>query len=318
MFLVNFNKRNTYGLIILTVILFLVSACGSDNSTKLSVGNGVTGVTKDLLIQYFTNDLGFQFGKEDTDPKGNQSKLGTLGKIDSPQFVNFQVIYHENTIKKTVMTVLLNGDNSVNNRNLIYISKLIEKVLPDIQNRDKLVKQGITEALQKNRFTINVNSKILDFSYVKDAGGVKGDNAIIFRYDTEAKPESEPSPSSQKIDVTFSVNPKIAAGSVQITGTTNLPNGTELLFTLSNGKNYSSQTKTKVSNGTFSTESFSQNGGPLEHGAYNVIISTPYTFVQEESIQKALGMRGEMLTGQYVHSEPSGNMVTYKMMLNVK
>jgi len=43
----------------------------------------------------------------------------------------------------------------------------------------------------------------------------------------------------------------------------------------------------------------------------------PYAFAQSETVQKIIGKRGELLTGQYVHSESGGNLVTYERSINI-
>lgn len=308
------SKKKFLGLAILAVMIFAVGSCIFGTGGP-STPSATSGLAKDALVQYFSHELGFKFGGEGKG-KGDTSVYGELGKADSSQYVTLEVIYKGNAVKATVMGVWLNGDNSVGNRDLVYITKLIGKILPDIKNPDEVVKQGVSEALGKNRAVINASGKILEFSYVKDAGGVEGENAIIFGYDTTAKPEDLPV--GGKIDVTFSVEPKITAGHVQITGTTNLPDKTDLMISLSNASGYLAQSKARVSGGKFASQSFSKGGGPLDKGTYNVTISTPYVIVQDEAVQKALGKHGELFSGQYVHSEASGNIVTYKTAIEMK
>jgi len=148
-----------------------------------------------------------------------------LGNTHDGQYIVLNVICNSNIIKEVVMTVWLNRNNSANNKDLVYISKLLEKIAPDLKNRNQLIKEGVIEALTKNWATLNVGEKELSFSYIKDAGGVKRDNAIIFGYNLTAIPKSLSS--GQKIDVNFTVEPKRLDGRIQLVGKTNLPDGTD-------------------------------------------------------------------------------------------
>jgi len=41
------------------------------------------------------------------------------------------------------MTVWLNRNNSANNKDLVYISKLFEKIAPDLKNRNQLSRKAL-------------------------------------------------------------------------------------------------------------------------------------------------------------------------------
>ena len=172
---------------VLLILLGIIIACIYVISSTGGNSDSSTEINSNALIQYFSKDLGFKFDKENKNDKGEQTILGELGKPNSKQFVNIEVTHSNNKVKGVVLTVLLNGDNSVINPDLAYISKLIKKILPDTINSDEVVKQGISEAIKNNKSLINSNGRELEFMYIKNAGGVEGDNAVIFRYDTTKK-----------------------------------------------------------------------------------------------------------------------------------
>lgn len=118
-----------------------------------------------------------------------------------------------------------------------------------------------------------------------------------------------------KIEVAFEIEPRISDGQVQILGTTNLPEGTDLVIVLSNS-DYRSESKIKVSNGSFTSKRFGIDGKPLGIGAYSVEISMSSALMQDEDIQKRIGKHGEMLTGPYV-SKKSGNLIKYEKSIEI-
>jgi len=86
-----------------------------------------------------------------------------------------------------------------------------------------------------------------------------------------------------------------------ITGTTNLPNGIELLVTL-RGKesNYFAQDKTIVENGHFQVGPFSLQGTPLNEGAYLVETTMPLAELQPRQTWSIIGASGKNLQGPLV------------------
>jgi hypothetical protein len=119
--------------------------------------------------------------------------------------------------------------------------------------------------------------------------------------------------SKNKIDVVFGIDSTQKDGQLQVMGTTNLPDGTDLVLVLSN-ESYSSESKVKVTDGSFSKQ-FSMDNKRLEVGLYNLHISVSAA-MQDEAIQKRLGKNGEMLSGAFVAKKP-GNAVNYAKTLQV-
>jgi hypothetical protein len=88
-----------------------------------------------------------------------------------------------------------------------------------------------------------------------------------------------------------------------ITGTTNLPNGTKLMATLTADRpcapNCVAQAQTVVENGRFIVPSESIRG-KIMAGPYTIEIVTPSAHLQPENVQAVIGRLGEYLEGPYV------------------
>lgn len=104
-----------------------------------------------------------------------------------------------------------------------------------------------------------------------------------------------------------------------ISGTTNLPDGTDLMIEISRRQtNFSAQSKTKVVAGKFQAGPFSQYSSPLNPGTYVVEITMPIAEVQSAAVQVSLGSNGEKLTGSLVRrSVFGGKTVEYRTTINV-
>jgi len=87
----------------------------------------------------------------------------------------------------------------------------------------------------------------------------------------------------------------------KITGETNLPDGTELMISLS-GKTvkYDGQDKAKVQSGKFESSEFSLDGKNLQAGQYDVDVVMPIPAVQSPSVRAVIGEKGENLKGLLV------------------
>lgn len=99
-------------------------------------------------------------------------------------------------------------------------------------------------------------------------------------------------------------------GEINVKGTSNLPDNTSLLISLSNSKfNYWAQDKTIILNGVFTAGPFSSKNG-LKAGEYSVGVTMPVSSVQPKAVQIAIGDMGQYLTGEYVvDSLFAGNVV---------
>ena len=94
-------------------------------------------------------------------------------------------------------------------------------------------------------------------------------------------------------------------GQLCISGETNLPNETRMLFSLSKpATDYRAQDSIQVQNGRFETACFSNRGASLAAGVYEVSSTVPIYDTQPESVQRRLGPGLEAMTGPLV--EPAG------------
>ena len=97
-----------------------------------------------------------------------------------------------------------------------------------------------------------------------------------------------------------------------ISGQTNLPNGTELMISISrNESNFSAQDRVKVAGGKFRTVQFSQKGADFNPGKYKVEVLMPYPPIQSQAVREVIGEHGEKLSGGLVKHESLGNLVKY-------
>ena len=100
-----------------------------------------------------------------------------------------------------------------------------------------------------------------------------------------------------------------------VTGTTNLPEGTSLMVTVSRrASSYAAQSKATVTSGTFQAGPFSQGESPLNPGRYTIEISTPIASLQPASVRDFIGAKGENLRGRLVKASSvgvSGKVVSY-------
>jgi hypothetical protein len=93
----------------------------------------------------------------------------------------------------------------------------------------------------------------------------------------------------------------------KIQGITNLPDGTELLISISRTASaYLAQDSVTVVNGRFHTGQFSAGGRPLNPGSYKIEVVMPVPAVQPQPVQSVVGSRGELMTGKLVRPDPFG------------
>jgi hypothetical protein len=84
-------------------------------------------------------------------------------------------------------------------------------------------------------------------------------------------------------------------------GITNLPDGAELLLTLTKvGGGYVGQSKATVAAGQFATGAFSKEGAQLPVGRYNIEVSMSIAPLQPPRVQAVIGSHGEKLSGRFV------------------
>jgi hypothetical protein len=102
------------------------------------------------------------------------------------------------------------------------------------------------------------------------------------------------------------------SGRPLIEGTTNLPDGIELMISLRRkASNYMAQDKATVTNGAFRAGPFGQGNSDLNPGAYSVDISTAAVAFQPVSVKTVFGEKGEKLSGPLVKKSPFGTNIEF-------
>ena len=103
-----------------------------------------------------------------------------------------------------------------------------------------------------------------------------------------------------------------------VSGQTNLPDGTELMITVSRKESsYLAQDKVKVNGGKFRSQQFSQRGVNFNPGKYSVQVLMPFPSGQSKSVRAIVGEHGENLKGALVKHESQGNLVKYNLTFQV-
>lgn len=98
-----------------------------------------------------------------------------------------------------------------------------------------------------------------------------------------------------------------------VSGTTNLPDGTELLVTVERADiGYKAQAKTSVQGGRYKAGPFSHRDHNLPPGGYTVEVLMPIPPVQPASVRAVIGDAGQHLTGNLVSPGPLGHYVVVK------
>lgn len=117
--------------------------------------------------------------------------------------------------------------------------------------------------------------------------------------------EESATDSIDTIDVTLTVEPNVNEedGTVLFGVTTNLPEDTKLMVTVSNKDGYTAQDNVVIlATGTGYTAEFSENGAALK-GAYEVKVTMSIPKLQSESVRAIIGENGEYLSGKYVQAD---------------
>ena len=105
----------------------------------------------------------------------------------------------------------------------------------------------------------------------------------------------------------------------KIAGTTNLPDGIELMVTIRRKESsYSAQSKTRVKGGAFRAGPFSQKGAGLNPGIYTIEVSSPLASLQPPPTWPVIGNDGAKLQGPLVKKSPyGGKVVEYRTSFKV-
>lgn len=117
--------------------------------------------------------------------------------------------------------------------------------------------------------------------------------------------EPEHPMAGQKLKIIASLNGEINCGKIKFSVSSNIPDGTPLLFTL-RGKGYCAQCKSVVDNGVLVSEWFSDHGDAIKNGCYTVELSSPIYSILPERIQRIFGERNRNIYGSCVKFNPIG------------
>lgn len=116
---------------------------------------------------------------------------------------------------------------------------------------------------------------------------------------------------TNSIEVSMKVNVNENNGKINISGSTNLPDQTEMMITLYQYDKTYAQDKVRVSKGTFQSDEFSDHGNAL-HGDFDYEVLMPIASVQPESVKAIIGRNATNLSGSLVVDEPEGRIVKYE------
>lgn len=122
----------------------------------------------------------------------------------------------------------------------------------------------------------------------------------------------------QELKIEASLISEMNDGKIRFQVSSNIPEGTPLMFTL-RGKKYTAQCKSVAGNGISTSEWFSDKGNPIKNGFYTIGVSCSIYSVLPEKIKKIFGERNRNIYGQYVKFEPvGGNMINFSYGLMIK
>ena len=112
--------------------------------------------------------------------------------------------------------------------------------------------------------------------------------------------------------VRMSATANAPQGKPTIVGVANLPDGTELLVTISRqASGYQAQDKTSVLNGSFRSSQFSDKNQPLLPGKYQANIVAPLAAVQPSAVRAAVGENYSNFGGPLIKRSRFGTTIEY-------
>jgi len=118
--------------------------------------------------------------------------------------------------------------------------------------------------------------------------------------------------------VTLEAAPVTTTNRPVIAGTTNLPDGTELMLTVSRKRSgYMGEAKVRILSGRFETKPFTNGDLPLLPGTYILEIGTPLEEFQPSVVQSVVGVHYSNLSGPLVKHGPYGTVVEYETSFKV-
>lgn len=189
----------------------------------------------------------------------------------------------------------------IKSNNLGYENYFIHFILPDmiLGNGGFAVCNSTKNSNPEMKAKILFDDLLFDDDYKKYVKETEDGKLYL----TEIIPDNlENIPAFEK-GLYFKVIEKQKEGFVKFKILTNLPDETELMFSLEKG-DYMGQDKVVVKNNFAETDFFSFKGSELKKGTYSLEITTPLTWAQEsDKVKEILGEKGKNLKGKYVVKE---------------
>lgn len=137
---------------------------------------------------------------------------------------------------------------------------------------------------------------------------------------TAKKPSPVKSETPEQLDakIEFEIE-NLKSGKPRIIGTTNLPEQTELVISITGDSvKYNGEDKAVVDGGKFESGEFSQQDKPLPPGNYFADIVMPIASVQTQEVQQIIGKNGEYLKGSLVERSTTGTTVKIRRQFSIK
>lgn len=122
----------------------------------------------------------------------------------------------------------------------------------------------------------------------------------------------------QELTIEVSLHSECNNGKLRFQASTNIPDGTPIIFTLK-GRKYSAQCKATINAGTLKSDWFSDKGNQINDGFYTIELSSPINSVLPDNVKMVLGERNRNICGKYVKFDPiGGNTIHFSCGLLIK
>ena len=135
------------------------------------------------------------------------------------------------------------------------------------------------------------------------------------------KTEADVTETQDEFEVAIEVDGHKEGNGIAFDVTTNLPDETVLMLSLSKGDYntddyFTAQTKVTIANGKATSESFSNKGESLT-GEYDLSVSMSLPSLQSDAVRAVIGEKGEYMTGALVEASTIGDSNTVSALFSV-
>lgn len=121
-----------------------------------------------------------------------------------------------------------------------------------------------------------------------------------------------------EFEISASIKVESDNGKLRFTLSSNIPQGTPLIFSL-RGIKYHAQSKVSVSGTETLSEWFSDKSNPIKNGFYTIEVTAPIDRVLPKEVQEIFGERNRNIYGRYVNYDPiNGNTIRCSYGIMVK